>query len=393
MDEGKPAESQRVVVLVVDDDDILLRTTRRLLANGGRDVEVAADARAALQLIEQRRFDVIVSDIRMPGLSGIDLLRAVRKTNLDVPVILVSGAPDTQTAMDAIELGAFRYLAKPYDTGVFVSVVDRAVRLGRLAAAKRLAMSLAGHDERFLGDRTSLEARFASALSSMWMAFQPIVSHRRGRSIAYEALLRTDEETLKNPVAFLAAAEQLQRVHELGRAIRVAVAEAAKDAPDDVRFFVNLHPTDLLDGELYQALSPLSAIADRVVLEITERSALDCVTDIEKRIASLRALGFRIAVDDLGAGYSGLSCLTSLEPDIIKLDMSLVRNIDKDRRRQQVVLSLIELCGSLSMAVVVEGIETEAERETLVGLGADMMQGYLFARPARGGGWARSGGG
>jgi EAL domain-containing protein (putative c-di-GMP-specific phosphodiesterase class I) len=89
-------------------------------------------------------------------------------------------------------------------------------------------------------------------------------------------------------------------------------------------------------------------------------------------------------VDDLGAGYAGLSSFSQLEPDIAKIDMSLVRGIDSDARKQSIVRSMTRLCDELGTLVVVEGVETTAERDTLVDLGCDLLQGFLFAKPERG---------
>lgn len=129
--------------------------------------------------------------------------------------------------------------------------------------------------------------------------------------------------------------------------------------------------------------APLSAIASRVVLEITERASLDEVKDARARIADLREIGFMIAIDDLGAGYAGLTSFATLQPEIVKLDMSLIRGVDRDSTRQKLVRSMTALCKDLGMTVVAEGVETTAERDTLTELGCDLLQGYLFARPGR----------
>jgi EAL domain-containing protein (putative c-di-GMP-specific phosphodiesterase class I) len=148
--------------------------------------------------------------------------------------------------------------------------------------------------------------------------------------------------------------------------------------------FVNLHSADLADPELYAETSPLTRHASRVVLEVTERRSLDGTPDVRSRIAELRRLGYRIAVDDLGAGYAGLSCVSLLEPDIVKLDMSLIRDIDRSSRKRSLVASMLRVCQvELGMQVVCEGVETNAEYETLVADGATLLQGYLFARPQR----------
>src|SRR5262249_5525459 len=121
----------------------------------------------------------------------------------------------------------------------------------------------------------------------------------------------------------LSAAERLDRLPELGRRSRWLVAQAAVEAPADALIFVNLHTRDLLDPLLLAPEMPLTKIASRVVLEITERATLDDVKDVRARISALRAIGFRVAVDDLGAGYAGLASFALLEPDFVKFDMSL----------------------------------------------------------------------
>jgi EAL domain-containing protein (putative c-di-GMP-specific phosphodiesterase class I) len=119
------------------------------------------------------------------------------------------------------------------------------------------------------------------------------------------------------------------------------------------------------------------------VLEVTERASLDEVSNVAACVARLKALGFQIAIDDLGAGYAGLTSFTQLEPNIAKLDMSLVRGVDADSRRQSIIRSMKSLCDELGVLVIAEGVETTAERDTLAQLGCDALQGYLFGRPSR----------
>jgi EAL domain-containing protein (putative c-di-GMP-specific phosphodiesterase class I) len=90
-----------------------------------------------------------------------------------------------------------------------------------------------------------------------------------------------------------------------------------------------------------------------------------------------------VALDDLGAGYSGLSTFAQLQPEIVKLDMSLIRELDRHPTKQRIVRSMLQLCGDLGMRAVCEGIESAKERDALVAAGCDLLQGYLFARPAR----------
>jgi EAL domain-containing protein (putative c-di-GMP-specific phosphodiesterase class I) len=232
-----------------------------------------------------------------------------------------------------------------------------------------------------ISDRPSLEVSFESALRSLWMAYQPIIEVGTKKLFGYEALLRTHEPSLPNPGALLSAAERLGRLADLGRAIRNEVARTLALRPE-ITAFVNLHTKDLADETLYALDAALMPYARRVILEITERAALDEVRDVPTRIDMLRKAGFRIAIDDLGAGYAGLTSFAQLVPEIVKLDMALVRGIDQDPIRQKLVSTMTRLCHDMQLTVVAEGIETEGERSIIEELGCDLLQGYLLGRPA-----------
>jgi len=376
-----PAQPIQPKALVVDDEEVLRSALVRALTRAGFEVQSAADGQAALRALQDDAFDVILSDIDMPRMNGIQLLDAARAHDLDVPVVLITGSPSLSTAISATEHGALRYLLKPVAHHELVSVARDAALRCRLARSKRQALELAGGLARFMGDRAGLAARFDRAMESLHVVFQPIVSWSRREVFAYEALLRSHEPSLPHPGAILDAAEKLGRVHDLGRRIRSRAIEPIERLPDDVLLFVNLHPNDLLDEHLFVADSPLAALAPRVVLEITERAPLDSVGDLRERLEALRSLGFRIAVDDLGAGYAGLTSLATVAPEVVKLDMSLIRGLDGDPRRQTVVRTMVSMSKELGFLVTGEGIETEAERDALARTGCDLMQGYLFAKP------------
>ena len=332
--------------------------------------------------MESSAFDVIVSDIRMPGMDGLSLLRAIRKLDLDVPVVFLTGSPSLESAMEAMEHGAFRYLTKPIDASELTAVVERAACVHQLARVRRESSDQ--EQGKTTGDRAGLEARFASGLEQMWMAMQPILSWRTRSVYAYEALLRTDELTLRNPVDFVDTAERLKRTPELGRRVRKRIADQLIELPTSISVFVNLHPSDLIDEELCSSDGALTPYARGVVLEVTERAALEQVPGIMAGVLRLRKLGFRIALDDLGAGYAGLSSFALLEPEIVKVDMSLVRGIHESPTKQKLFRSFAALCRDLNTEIIAEGVEVAAERDCLTELGGDLYQGYLFARPGRG---------
>jgi EAL domain-containing protein (putative c-di-GMP-specific phosphodiesterase class I)/CheY-like chemotaxis protein len=371
-------------LLVIDDDDLTINSYTRTLERLGHAVESASNGREALERFRGKTFDTILSDLEMPDMDGIAFLRELRSIDLDIPVVIITGSPSLETAARAIEYGAFRYLNKPVPTDELASLVERAVRIHEMARMRRLALSFMEQSGHALGDRASLEARFESAMSSLRMAFQPIISWSERKVVAYEALLRTQETTLMRPDHFIDAASRLERLPELGRRVRATVAKDVEAAPHDVRIFTNLHASDLTDDELSNPDAPLSKLAGRVTLEITERSSLKNSGDLQSRFKALRALGYRLAVDDLGAGYAGLASLSLVDPEVVKLDMSLVRDVDKHGPKQEVIKSMTNLARSLNMDLIVEGVETPAERDVLATLGCDLMQGYLFARPGFG---------
>lgn len=231
--------------------------------------------------------------------------------------------------------------------------------------------------------RGRARARMDRMLETMWMAFQPIVDTEHRRVFAYEALMRNEEGSFPDPHAVLCGAERLCCVQEVGRRARALSAEAFAHAPAGAMLFVNLHAADLLDPALYEAHSPLTKIAGRVVLEITERTSLDAVKDLQARLSDLRHQGFRIAIDDLGAGYASLSACVVLEPDFAKLDMVLVRDVDHSAVRQRLIETILSFRTRMHMTVIAEGVETAEECGRLRALGCRLMQGYLFARPGR----------
>ena len=352
-------------VLVVDDDELFLRVCDSVLRRAGLTVETCQSPTEALERLGRERFDTIVSDFCMPSLTGLEFLKAARAFDATVPFVLMTGEPSMESAIAAIDQGVHKYLRKPFDMPEFVSMVSEAVKRH------------SGTDE-----LDSLHRRLDAALEGLWMAYQPIVEFSKRRPLAYEALLRTSAPEAKGPADVLDLAEKTGRLFDLGRAVRRAVAVDLPQLSAETDVFVNLHPDDLEDPELYQLSSPLTAFAPRVVLEITERASIAHDGDLIAHIHAL-TLGFRVAVDDLGAGYAGLTLLARVQPEFVKLDGSLVRDIDRSAVNQMVVAAVVGLSTRMGLKVIAEAIETAPELAMLRVLGVDLLQGYFFARPAK----------
>lgn len=386
MEDQEEAAKPRVsggTVLLVDDDLDVLREYGKILERMGVQTIVAENGATALRFLAEQTVDAVITDLNMPVMNGMNFLREVRAVHLDIPVIMVTGFPRLRSAMIAVEYGAFHYLTKPVEPDKLRETVTRALNMHALCRIQRQAAALAEIPQVGLPDRAALEARFNTALDRLWMAYQPIVSWSQTRVFAYEALVRSGEETLASPAALFETAELLGRTAELGRTIRSRVGEIAEQT-DGSLLFVNLNPVDLNDDDLYSEDAVLRPYAHRVVFEITERSQLAHISGLSSRIAKLRKKGYRIAIDDLGAGYSSLTSFVHLEPDFVKIDMSLVRGVDSSMLKRRLVRGLFQICsGDLGIQVICEGVETEAERETLCEDGIDLLQGYYFAKPER----------
>lgn len=375
---GSMQEERGRQILVVDDEEGVRNALARALRSGGYTVVTVSSVQEAKQQIASTAFDLVLSDLHMPIEGGLELLQSIRESDPELPVILITGAPTTESAVGALQLKATGYFTKPIDPPRLLGEITRVLKMRELADVRRHAHEITRKDS---AERSELGVTFDSALEQLYMVFHPVVVWPGRQIYGYEALMRTKERALGNPQLLLEAAERLGRLNDLGRAVRRRCAQAVREAPQGVPLLVNLHPIDLADPEMYSPSSPLSEVAPNIVLEITERAQLETVPDVEKRIAMLRAMGFRVAIDDIGAGYSGLNSFALLRPDFVKIDMALVRGIDGDPVKRRLTTLLVQLCADLNIGVIAEGVETKAERDALTEIGCDLLQGYLFAKP------------
>lgn len=377
---GEPDAHDGPHLLVADDEKSILQVYKRIFGRKNIRITAAADGEDAVRKFRAGRFDAVLTDIHMPRLDGIQLLKAIRAHDDRVPVLITTGQPSTETAIEALDHGALRYIVKPFVGEDLIESVEHAVQMGRLARFRREAAKLVSEaDVSELGKREQLGESLTRAVEHLAVHLQPIVEWSTRSVQAFEALARTTEPSLPHPGALFDAANRLDRLSEVSRGMFALASNAMAGRSEDL--YVNLHPRDLLDEHLYDSDSLLSKVANRVVLEITERASLNGIDELRSRILRLREIGFRIAVDDLGAGYSGLAAFCALQPDVAKIDMSLVRDIHQTATKQRIVSLLADACNDLNISLIAEGVETVDELKALIDLGCDRFQGYLFARP------------
>jgi diguanylate cyclase (GGDEF)-like protein len=213
------------------------------------------------------------------------------------------------------------------------------------------------------------------------MVVQPIVDHAAGRVHAYEALARFHTRGTDSPLHWFALADEFGLREELELACLDAALELLADLPAGVRLSVNLSGPVLI-GEGAQDLLARRGDLSRLIIEVTEEALVHRDASLEAALAPLRARGASFAVDDMGAGYSGLRQITALNPAYLKLDRSLIRGIDADPDRAALLRALAGYAEHTGALLVAEGVETEAELEAVAALGVPLVQGYWFGRPA-----------
>jgi diguanylate cyclase (GGDEF)-like protein len=267
-----------------------------------------------------------------------------------------------------------------------LEAASRSLRAGKRAGGDQLVSytpELGSTDLAATGNNAGSAKALSRALAqdAFRFVYQPIVRVRDNTLFAYEALCRPTDPSFRHIGNLIETAVRTGRVRELGRALRRIVVAPMADLPEDCALFVNLHPQDLGDESPLESEQALLPWARRIVLEVTETEAIRDYERARTRIKALRECGFRVALDDLGSGYSSLNLLAQLEPDFVKLDMELVRGIQREGRTARLVQHLIEFCRGEGFATVAEGIETEAELRAVSELGVDLVQGYLLARP------------
>jgi EAL domain-containing protein (putative c-di-GMP-specific phosphodiesterase class I) len=211
------------------------------------------------------------------------------------------------------------------------------------------------------------------------IVYQPIYDLETRRMAGVEGLSRFHADPQRTPDLWFAEAAAVGLGPALKSCAAKAVLAGLKSLPRDVYVAVNSSPELILSGAFTLLLQDIDI--SRVVLEITEHASVSDYEPLLSTLAPLRALGLRIGVDDAGAGYASMRHILSIEPNVLKLDMSLTRGIEQDLKRRALASALIAFAHETQMSVVAEGVETAAELQTLRQLGVTHGQGYYLARP------------
>jgi EAL domain-containing protein (putative c-di-GMP-specific phosphodiesterase class I)/GGDEF domain-containing protein len=219
---------------------------------------------------------------------------------------------------------------------------------------------------------------------SVYIEYHPIVITQTAEVYGYEALARAKNRGLRSPEVMFGVAEEANLIWELSRLCRRRAIEGLETNLDPHQLlFLNIDPHDFRDPS-FRALEVDDMGVEhpeRIVLEITERTAITDYPKFQTILAEFRKRGFRFAVDDAGSGYAGLGSIANLSPDYIKLDISLISNIDSNFMKQNLVETMVQFANDHGIKVIAEGVEREEEYETVKQIGVHLTQGFLFHNP------------
>jgi diguanylate cyclase (GGDEF)-like protein len=223
--------------------------------------------------------------------------------------------------------------------------------------------------------------------SGLHSLFQPIICLSERRILGYEALTRGPSNSpLHSPIALFAVARQAGRLSELEIACRQSACRRFNEQQLPGKLFLNVSPESLLEaahqpGRTLQLLQDFGIPPSQVVIELTEQTPIDDFQLLQTALHHYRAMGFSIALDDLGAGYSSLRLWSELRPDYVKIDRHFIDGIHQDALKREFVGSILQIAKASRAQVIAEGIELPEELAVLTEMGVDLVQGYLLGRP------------
>lgn len=391
---GVPMEANEAMseikVIVAEDDPL----TREVLisvineAGGFEVVGTADDAQSTIALAMTAAPDLVLVDVRMPGGGGALAASVITASIPGMCVVAISAHDDAETVGEMMNAGASGYLTKDAPHASIIETLRRCAAGESIftpAAASTVMRDYAMSSRRLEQANTlrrEREARMLEACNpaAIQPVFQPIIDLITSEPVMSEALTRFDTSHKFNTGEWFEEALELGMSKQLELAtLRKAVAAVKEHGEPGMKVSINVSPAVLVDKELPGVLASLD-LKD-VVLEITEYARVSDYEETRQIIEEFRSKGVRVAIDDAGAGYSSLRHILDLMPDLIKLDISLVRSIDTDPARHALAAGLTSFANEIGASIVAEGIETEAELEALRQLGVQMGQGFHLAMP------------
>lgn len=384
-------------IAVVDDEHPNVRLMTQILRSAGyTHVAGYTDPELALARLTTDSTDLVLLDLHMPAVDGLEFLarlRAAADPTDFVPVIMLTGDLTRDALRRSLEAGANEFVTKPMATGEVLLRVrnllsirfshqelrhHNAALAAELSARDRLDALQAANREHTREVIERIVARGGPA-----MLFQPIVALATGEVVGVEALARFGTEPRRGPDQWFADAALVGLSVELELSAIDATLAQLPELDPGYLVAVNVSADTMLTDPFRELTARLPL--ERMSFEVTEHEPVADYDALLRVTRELRARGSRLAVDDAGSGYASLRHILRLEPDVIKLDITLTRGIDRDPVQRALAASLATFAADVGAAITAEGIETASELAALRELGIDYGQGFYLARPAQAG--------
>ena len=387
---GRVAEAP-ITVLIAEDDDHVRDALVALIGSAPelRLVGIARDADEAIELACTSQPDVAILDIRMPRGGGVKVARELQRRSLDTKVLALTAVTDRETVLDMLEAGVVGYLIKGSSSAHILDSIGRAGSGQSMLSAEvtgDVIDELVGQlgtrrrgGERLRRRRSRIERTILDE-DALQVVFQPICALDTLAPVGFESLARFPGEPQRGPEQWFQEASEVGLQTELEVVAAKLGLGQLGELPDDVYLSLNVSPSTAVSASFRRALARVPA--DRIVLEITEHAPIEDYDAFNAGLAGVRALGARLAIDDAGAGFASLRHILRLEPEFIKLDITLIAAIESDRSQQALAAGLISFADGIGATVVAEGIEHAEALEALRALGVRFGQGFHLGRPA-----------
>jgi len=390
--------SQPATLLIVDDEPQVRKLLETLLQHEGYQTLCAGSGEEALQLVAQQPPDLILLDIMMPGMDGYEVASQLKgdETTAGIPIIMLSALSEPSARVSGLETGAEEFISKPVERVELWLRVRNLLRLkargDRVNPSRELTRQQTGMNVHDLAHQDLEEAlRLAVEREEFTVHYQPEVEVANGRLCALEALLRWERPDYGavSPGVFVPVLESIGLIVPVGRwvidTVCQQIAEWQRGAIGAVEVSVNVSGHQLIEGDLIADIARLLAqhgVAPHwLEVELTEGSLMENTQHTIDSLQRLHAMGVKISIDDFGTGYSSLAYLRRFPIDTLKIDIAFIREVTSNPQDAAITRTIIELAHSLSLRVVAEGVETQAQLAFLKDAGCDQIQGYLFSRP------------
>jgi EAL domain-containing protein (putative c-di-GMP-specific phosphodiesterase class I)/DNA-binding NarL/FixJ family response regulator len=368
-------------VLIVDDNQVNIDLLRTLLSiEGMHRLAAETDPRRVAALLPTINPDLVLLDLHMPHLHGHEVLAQITRfaAGSYLPVLVLTADIASHARDHAFESGARDFLSKPLDVNEVVLRIANLLETRQLYGALRSTVGVPDSPEPM---GSSTRSRIETVLKDKMITpvFQPVIDLNTAKPVGHEALARFPEAHERGPAGWFADAFQVGLGVEL-EALAISQALPFLDTTSPETFLaLNMSPASILHLRSKDICS--RPLCSRIVIELTEHVPIENYSALHDALQEMRYYGARLAADDLGSGYAGFRHLIGLEPDIIKLDISLVSGIQHSRGARALAAALVAFAADMGAIVIAEGVEEALELEELQEIGVPWAQGYYLGRP------------